>query len=290
MHHRTERARTLMRGGLKKPGGQKGPTVSRGHNTNPQRELRAKTVSRHQGVQRFGIPSPRPKPVPAGKAVTGELVQNRSMKSASQPSVAAPLPSMVTSVSHQKLERMLDQALTHADTHMEAMRYQAARHFWHRRWFGGRRKWAVIVVIVAVVIAALAVCYQKVPALSVKAAGLRAHMSATVPTYIPDGYKMAGPAKADSGTVVVEYISNAAGSRSYQIIQAQSNLTSLLVEQSVVPKGAAVQTSQVEGNTVYIYGKDNDAAWVNNGVLYTIKDQANLSSDELIKIVQGLNP
>jgi hypothetical protein len=45
----------------------------------------------------------------------------------------------------------------------------------------------------------------------------------------------------------------------------------------------------VAGNTVYIYGARNDAAWVNNGVLYTIKDYAGLTSDQIIKIVQGLN-
>jgi hypothetical protein len=196
---------------------------------------------------------------------------------------------MVASASHQKLERLLDHALTNADSHKQAMRYQAARHFWQRRWLAGNRRWLVLLAVLVLIIGGLFVAWQKVPILSVKAAGMKAHLSPSVPAYTPDGYKMAGPAKAVSGTVSIKYVSSdSAGS--YEIIQAQSNLTSNSVGQNVVPKGAAVQTSQVNGNTVYIYGKENDAAWVNDGVLYTIKDHASLSSDELIKMVQGLNP
>ena len=101
---------------------------------------------------------------------------------------------------------------------------------------------------------------------------------------------MAGPAKAQSGAVTINFKSAANPYQTYAISEAQSNLSSTSLVQTVVPKGKSLQTSQVDGNTVYIYGPSNDAAWVNNGVLYTIKDTAGLSSDELIKIVQGLNP
>ena len=154
----------------------------------------------------------------------------------------------------------------------------------------GHRRWLALVAAILVVILGLWVAWQKIPALSVKAAGLRAHLSPSVPSYAPDSYKMAGPAKAVSGTVDIKYVSSSNSSSTYEIVQAESNLTSNSVGQNVVPRGSAVQTSQVNGNTVYLYGKSNDAAWVNDGVLYTIKDHANLSSDELIKIVQGLNP
>ena len=204
--------------------------------------------------------------------------------------VAAPLPSMVTSASHQKLERLLDHALANADAHKQALAHQAARHFWQRRWLSGRKRWAALGVVLLIIVAGGVFAWQTIPQLSVKMAGLRAHLSAVVPSYKPDGYKLASPAKAVSGTVVVSYKSAADPHQTYAVVEAQSNLTSPTVAQNVVPKGATVQTSQVNGNTVYIYGSDNDAVWVNNGVLYTIKDSANLSSDELIKIVQGLNP
>lgn len=278
-----------MRSGLKKPAAKIDPHVSHRTGYDPAREIRAKATPKHQGVNRFGIPSPRSKAAASPHVLSGELMSKPAQPAAAkQVTTATPLPSMITSVSHQKLERMLDQALTHADTHKEAARYHAARHFWQRRWLGGN-KWLALGVVLVALIAGLIISWEKVPQLSVKAAGIRAHLTPAVPSYIPDGYKMAGPARADSGTVNIKYVSPADASKTYQIVQAQSNLTSQLVEQSVVPKGAPVQTSQVEGNTVYIYGHGNDAAWVNNGVLYTIKDRANLSSDELIKIVQGLN-
>ncbi|MBX4190893.1 DUF4367 domain-containing protein [Candidatus Saccharibacteria bacterium] len=292
VHQRTEKARTLMRGGLKRPAVKPHNSVRSSSAFNPQREIRAKSTPRHHEIKRFGIPTPHTKKsTRTTTAVSGELLNRPSTPVNSAPKTAsAPLPSMITSASHQKLERLLDQALTHADSHKEAMRYNAAKHFWQRRWLGGRRKWLLLGFLVIAVIIGLLVSWQKVPQLSVKAAGFRAHLKSTVPSYKPDGFKMAGPARAVSGTVDIKYQSIADSSRFYNIIQAESNLTSSSVGQSVVPKGAPVQTSQVNGDTIYIYGRNNDAAWVNNGVLYTIKDHANLSSDELIKIVQGLNP
>jgi hypothetical protein len=290
MHQRTEKGRTLMRGGLNKPAKTLGAGIEHFSGAvNIQREVRAKGTPRHHHVERFGVPKVPPKQHTYPKPVSGELVSRRPQSKSAQ-AAQPPLPSMVTSVSHQKLEKMLDQALTHADTHKEALRYHAARHFWHRRWLSGHRRWYALAVLLLVVVAAIGISWQRFPQLSVKAAGMRAHLSPTVPGYVPEGYKLAGPAKAISGTVDIKYTSGDKASSSYEVVQAQSELTSSLVGQSVVPKGAPVQTTQVEGNTVFIYGNSNDAAWVNNGVLYKVKDRANLSSDELIKIVQGLNP
>lgn len=115
-----------------------------------------------------------------------------------------------------------------------------------------------------------------------------AHIDASVPTYVPVGFSLAAPASAQNDAVVISYKAVGAG-QSYDIAQKSSNLSSTSLAKTVVPQGSPVQTSQVGGNTVYIYGKENNAAWVNNGVLYKISDRAKLSSDEILKIVQGLN-
>ncbi len=125
--------------------------------------------------------------------------------------------------------------------------------------------------------------------MSVKLAAFRAHISASVPAYKPSGYALTSPATAKDGAVLLKYTSATDNSQGFDIAQKSSNMTSVSLAQTIVPAGAQVQTSQVGGNTVYIYGQNNDAAWVNNGVLYTISDHAKLSSDEIIKIVQGLN-
>lgn len=289
VHKGAQRPRTLMRGGLKKP--VVTPKNDIQHQISRPKittQLRAKTVKMHAKVNRFGGTDRPVTDVSASKAVSGELVSRGQADTAD--TLKAPLPSMITSASHQRLERLLDEALTRADAHKEAIRYQAARHFWHRRFLMGRRKWVAAFAAVIVAAAGTLLAWQHIPQLSVKVASMKAHVAAAVPSYKPEGFVVASPAKADSGAVTMKYRSATDGNQTYEISQTPSHLTSTLVSQSVVPKGAAVQTSQVDGNTVYIYGPANDAAWVNNGVLYTIKDKADLSSDQLIKIVQGINP
>lgn len=255
--------------------------------SNPQREFRAQQTPRHSQVDRFGAPT---QPI---ETIKGEVIPRNAPHTlrdqAPSSSSAAVMPSMVASASHQKLERMLDEALTRADAHKQALRYHAARHFWQRPGFLGRRTGFKLCLIVILVLAATAfVAWQKFPQLSLKVEGRRAHITASVPSYKPEGYKLAAPASIDNGAVLVKYTAGQ-DDQNYEIIQKQSDLTSTSLAQTIVPPGAPVQTSQVAGNTVYIFGVHNDAAWVNNGVLYTINNRAGLSSDQIIKIVQGLN-
>ncbi|HSW78922.1 MAG TPA: DUF4367 domain-containing protein [Candidatus Babeliales bacterium] len=293
-HKRTEKAQTLMRSGLKKPAKQFHDNIQRAASAiNIERQSRAKQTAKSPRVARFGVPSAKPNSVPnkANKRLSGELVQSRQPQSKSTVrDPAAPLPSMITSASHLKLERLLDEALSNANSHKEALNYHAARHFWQKRWFRGHRRWLPALAVFSILISGLIISWQRVPQLSIKFAGMKAHLSPTIPSYKPEGYAMSGPAQAVSGTVNIKYKSLDDESRVYEINQTPSNLTSSLVGQNVVPKGSPVQTSQVKGNTIYIYGTGNDAVWVNNGVLYKIKDRANLSSDELLDIVKGVNP
>jgi hypothetical protein len=295
LHQRADKAHTLMRGALKRPSGQFSAKIQRlTPGFNPQREIRAKTTAKHNQVEHFGDPAAAPsKPKP--QIVHGEVIRRHpghsNLSSGPSPSsTAVALPSMITSASHQKLERMLDEALTKADSHKQALRYHAARHFWQRPGFMGRRaglKIALILIIVLGISGLLA--WQKVPQLSIKVAGVRTHVDASIPAYRPSGYSLITPASINNGAVLLKYQDSADTTQGYNIAQKSSNLASLSLAQTVVPHGAQVQTTQVSGNTVYIYGANNNAAWVNNGVLYTISDHARLSSDEIIKIVQGLN-
>jgi len=281
-----------MRGALKKPGIQVGAHIQRltpGYN--PSREILAKNISKHGRVQRFGNPVSDNKPASLNAAVKAEVTPRRSSAPAETAPTSVALPSMITSASHQKLERMLDVALTRADAHKQALRYHAARHFWQRPGFLGRRTGLKLSVILIIVLAAIGfISWQKFPQLSVKLAGSRAHISASVPSYKPDGYSLAAPAQAINGQVLIKYKAAAgAAGEGYAISQAPSEMTSTSLANTLAPAGTQMQTSQVGGNTVYIYGSKNDAAWVNNGILYKLDDHANLSSDQIIDIVKGLN-
>lgn len=293
LHQRTEKAQTLMRGALKKPSVQVGAHIQRltpGYN--PQREDHAKHVAKHSRVQRFGTPAPAAGPVETRQAFKARVTPrpNGASAAVASTSTSVALPSMVTSASHQKLERMLDVALTRADAHKQALRYQAARHFWQRPGFLGRRSGLKISLIIIAVLAAVGfAAWQKFPQLSIKLAASRAHINASVPSYKPDGYSLAAPAQAINGQVLIKYKAAADADQGYDISQAPSEMTSVSLANTLSPSGAQMQTSQVGGNTVYIYGPKNDAAWVNNGILYKLNDRANLSSDQIIDIVKGLN-
>jgi hypothetical protein len=288
LHNRTQKTRTLMRGGLMRPEAAHNGTVRSTH-TRMSTQLRAKTTAKHSRVDHFGNPIRSSAARTDVQAVSGEVV-NRSQGSSVSTAVAAPLPSMIASATHQKLERLLDEALAGADSHKEALRYQAARHFWQKRWFSGPGRWIAIGALSVVMLGIGAYSWRNVPQLSVKTASMQAHVGATVPAYKPDGYRINGPAHAVLGAVVVKYVSASDQQKTYDITQQPTNYTSTMVSQNFIPKGAAVQTSTVNGNTVYIYGDTNDAAWVNNGVLYTIKNRSGLNSDQLFQIVSGLNP
>jgi hypothetical protein len=287
LHKRAEKAHTLMRGALKKPVNLS-PKVQKPSSVDYHREYRAKGISKNEQVKRFGHPAAPNNPKPINTPVTKRF--DRSKQSTSDQTSKSPvLPSMVASASHQKLERMLDAALTQADAHKQALKYEAARHFWQKPGFLGRRRGLKIGLFLLVVLAGVLVAaWQRMPTLSVKLASAKAHVSAGVPTYKPDGYSLAKPASVQNGSVVLNYKtpSNADG---FELAQKESHMTSSNLPQTVIPKGTQVQTSQVQGNTVYIYGPNNDAAWVNNGMLYTLKDKSKLSSNEIIKIVQGMN-
>lgn len=290
LHHRTEKAHTLMRGALKKPPVQMSGRIQKltpGYN--PEREAHAKSTSRHSHVQRFGIPK-----APAGTGprppLKAKVTPKYSPSAAPPASTSVALPSMVTSASHQKLERMLDVALTRADAHKQALRYHAARHFWQRPGFLGRRTGLKLsLIVVLVLVAGGFAAWQKFPQLSIKLAAAKAHITASVPSYKPEGYSLAAPAQAINGQVLIKYKAVSDASQGYDITQQPSDMTSTSLANTLAPGGAQMQTSQVGGNTVYIYGSDNNAAWVNNGVLYKLSDHAHLSSDEILNIVKGLN-
>lgn len=290
LHKRTQKAQTLMRGAVKNPASNFNSRLQ--HLTaipRPDTQLRAKLTPKHPRVEHYGNPiksahDARPNVIHA-KTVPRHHHQATHVK---QNTVSAPLPSMVTSASHHKLERLLDEALTKADAHKQALQYHAAKHFWQKPNFRGRYKILTFsLVVIAVLALGFFVVWQKVPQVSVKLAGTKAGVSATVPKYTPSGYKPAAPAAAQQKAVKIDYKSTD-GAQSYTITQQPSNLSSTSLSQSVVPQNTPVQTSQVDGNTVYIYGPNNNAAWVNNGVLYTIDSQANLSSDQVLNIVKGL--
>jgi hypothetical protein len=195
---------------------------------------------------------------------------------------------MVTSVSHQHLERLLDQALTRADAHKKARHAEFRnRSVFHR--FLAMPKWASIGATTAVVLLLVGFfAWQNVPQVAMRVAATRAHVSASVPGYVPSGFGFAAPIGYSNGVVAIKFKASGDAARNFTISQQRSSWDSTSLVANAIPKDAQMQTSQIKGTTVYIYGTGNDAAWVNHGIRYTLKDQANLNSEQILRIADSL--
>ena len=87
----------------------------------------------------------------------------------------------------------------------------------------------------------------------------------------------------------MKFKSNADPSRAFTITQQASDWDSAsLLANYVSSASQTFQTSQIRGNTVYIYGEGDNATWVNNGIWYTINDRAGLNPDQLLKIAESM--
>jgi len=294
VHSGTQRTRTLMRSGVKKPINKiidRSARVQKSKtgmvaNIEPQRALKAKSTSQHAKVDRFGVLKAQ---VASKPAQTAELVTRPVRANTSSSVTALAMPSMITSASHQQLERLLDHALARADAHKQALRGRfPGQSRWQRLKLVPR--WASIgSALLAILLLGGLFAWQNVPQVSMKLAAAKAHVNASVPAYSPSGFKFVGPISSNNGTVTMKFTANGDASRSFSIIQKSTQWdSSSLLANYVDPSHTAFQTSQIKGTTVYINGPSNDATWVNNGIWYTIKDKANLNSEQLLKIADSM--
>lgn len=128
--------------------------------------------------------------------------------------------------------------------------------------------------------------YLNMPNLSVRVAAAQAGFSATYPGYHPDGYSIKKVAYTE-GQVGIQYVANG-GPQAFTVKQEKSGWdSSALLANYVEPtsKGGYVPHSE-QGITVYIF--DNNAAWVNDGIRYTIQGDAPLSSEQILDIATSM--
>jgi hypothetical protein len=144
----------------------------------------------------------------------------------------------------------------------------------------------VVSIALALVVMGGYLAYANMPSLSVRVAASRAGVDARYPGYKPTGYRLEGPVAFSPGQVVINYQSNG-NDWHYSLSQQNSNWDSTAVlENRVLPESKDYETFSQKGLTVYRYGKK--AIWVNGGVLYTIDGDAELSNEQLLKIVDSL--
>jgi hypothetical protein len=129
--------------------------------------------------------------------------------------------------------------------------------------------------------------YLNMPSLSVRVAAAQAGVNATYPDYRPDGYSLSGAVAYTDGEVNMKFASNS-GPQNFTLNQKKSSWDSSAVLDNYVKQKAGENyiTYNERGLTIYTYG--SDAAWINNGVLYTINGDAPLSSDQIRHIATSM--
>jgi hypothetical protein len=130
------------------------------------------------------------------------------------------------------------------------------------------------------------ITYQDRANITMRFANAKAGFHATLPAYKPSGYAV-GTFHYGTGKVAVNY-ANDSTHRNYTFSQATSNLNSQTMLSSLIaPHSSSYQTLQYGGRTIFIYG-DNNAAWVDEGVLYQITSNGSLSTGDILDIAKSI--
>lgn len=295
VHHSRERSKTLVRTVVVKPSLRvreasktfARPIIREGlAQVDSIKESRAKMISKHSKVERFGIPKPKADITHPHQVVEAIARPTSAQSHQTSTNGEAAMPSMLTSASHQQLERLLDFALHTATSHKKTAKRRPqgviGRFFSMPKWL------AVSLGILIILLVTLLFAWKNIPAVAVRIAGAEAGISASTPSYTPIGFSYYGPASHSGGIVNITYKDKMNLAKQYVISESKSAINSATIATTNTNLKSSVLTSQVNGNTVYIYQDAKTASWVSDGILYTITNNAGLSSDQLLNIVASM--
>jgi hypothetical protein len=138
----------------------------------------------------------------------------------------------------------------------------------------------------AVAVMGIYVWSQNYPKLAIQNAGDKAGLSASLPSYLPSSYSLADTSTGP-GLVTLKFTSPSAA-EALQISQHRTTWdSSSLVDNYIAKSADDYATVQGQGLTIYVWGQ-NQAAWVNHGVWYTIAGASRLSREQVLKIAYSL--
>ena len=246
---------------------------------------RAQAAPKSTAVQKF----PNPQPVSVHKAIPAKPAATTShipVRIAPVQVTPAPIAQSKQTVSKPIAPKpnIFEQALADAKSHEEPahkpLKVRKSKKSFHR-------KLAVISAgVMAIVVVGGFAAYVNRDAIQFEVASVRAGFPANKPSYTPTGY-VAGAATGEQGKVTIDFASTEVN-ESFTLTQASSNWDSQdLFDDIVARYDTTYQTIQSGGRTIYLYG-NNEAAWVNGGILYTVKGNAALETEQLISLATSL--
>lgn len=146
----------------------------------------------------------------------------------------------------------------------------------------------VALSLVGLVLVGLYVWQINYPNLAFKVASGKAGINASLPNYLPSGWRVAGNIQANPGVISYNLSSND-NNQQMNVQEAKSDWDSqALAENYVSQKSNNYLALQAQGLTIYMYG-DNQASWINNGTWYRLEgNHHDLNQDQVIKIATSL--
>lgn len=267
LHATQQRSVTLHRKSLKKPS-----HAIVQHGT----PVRKTMMDVHPGVRKFA-------PHPAGALAPA--------KTAEAAPVAHPHVVKAHARSAAKADSLSNRLPTASETKQAAVEHAVANTHKSKplrdRMQPRQRVAAVLSAAFALVLLGGYFTYLNMPALSVRVAAAQAGIEAGYPNYRPDGYSLAGPVTFSDGRVSMNFKSNG-GNQEFTINQSKSGWNNdAVLDNYVSPRAGASYIPYTErGLTIYTF--DDNAAWVNGGILYTIDGDAPLSSEQIRRIATSL--
>lgn len=130
------------------------------------------------------------------------------------------------------------------------------------------------------------VAYMNATSLQMRLASSRAGISASLPTWQPEGFTI-GKFSYAPGTVTLSFRGNDPDQH-FTLMQTASNWDSAaLLSDYVLPNNDTYNAIQSGGTTIYTYG-DNNATWVSSNIWYKLTTNGSLTTSEIVHIATSM--
>lgn len=291
MHSSTQRSKTLSRQYVKptptklvNPAPATSKSAAQVNNSVPVRRV----IERSPQITRFakhpvGINQPNKRTISDMAPTVHPMVQRAEAKrnqSAAKPVVNSIKPSDV--IKREAIDAAMTKSHSQAHKRVRAPRPVKSHNQGFFKRFATFASAGAALILVAGYFT-----YLNMPNLSVRVAAAQAGIDASYPGYHPNGYSLNGPVAYNHGQVSMTFGSNG-GPDKFKLVQSKTGWdSSAVLDRYVAPKaGDNYTTSRDSGLTIYTFG--DNAAWVNNGILYTIEGDAPLSVSQVRRMATSL--
>lgn len=258
------------------------------HHLDERRLTRARTHEQSKQITRFTnaqqnhpAANQRRQIASARQAQIHRVAAQSSQPSITRPARPAPAraPRMQT---QQHAQANADPSTIFEAAIANARSHEQPKHKTKRK--AGHRLVQMASFVVAFIAIGGFVAYLNMPNIELHMASSRAGFHASLPSYKPTGYALDGGVHASNGIVSVSFKS---GDSKYTVQQQESNWDSQTLLDNVVSMASSDhKTYKSQGRTVYIYG--DNAAWVNGGVLYSMKVDGSLSHQQIVSVATSM--